>query len=351
MASTINADNGVVSGSAGLKHYSDASGNLEFQTNGITAISVDSNQKVSFPGTISANLAGGNIGTIIVQTDANVTGFISAPSSANTLLQWDGSNFIWAAAPTGNANFANIANAVAWANVTSKPTTTSGYGITDAVTLTTTQEISGAKTFNTTIVANISGAASTISNGASNQIVYQTGASTTSFITAPTDTDTYLKYNGSGFAWSAVAAGVAITDDTATSATYYPVVSTVSSGSMTAKVSSTKFTFNPSTGTLSSTIFNSLSDVNSKKNIVDLDNVEAVLRLLRGVSFDFIDGEMHSSGYIAQELQKLIPHAVTEIDGKLTVNYAAVMPYISEGWKRHDARLSTLEEIVAKLSK
>lgn len=46
--------------------------------------------------------------------------------------------------------------------------------------------------------------ATNVSGGDSNQILYQTGSSTTSFITAPTTTDTYLKWTGSAFSWASV---------------------------------------------------------------------------------------------------------------------------------------------------
>jgi hypothetical protein len=48
MASAINSDNGVVSGSAGLKSSADSSGVLDLQTNGTTAISISASQVVSF---------------------------------------------------------------------------------------------------------------------------------------------------------------------------------------------------------------------------------------------------------------------------------------------------------------
>jgi hypothetical protein len=48
MTTTINADNGVSSGSAGLKSSADSSGVLALQTNGTTAISIDASQAVSF---------------------------------------------------------------------------------------------------------------------------------------------------------------------------------------------------------------------------------------------------------------------------------------------------------------
>ena len=51
MASILNADNGSVSGSAGLKSSADSSGVLALQTNGATAISIDASQNVNFAGT------------------------------------------------------------------------------------------------------------------------------------------------------------------------------------------------------------------------------------------------------------------------------------------------------------
>jgi hypothetical protein len=48
MASLINADNGVVSGSAGVKTTADSSGVLALQTNGTTALSISTAQVVSF---------------------------------------------------------------------------------------------------------------------------------------------------------------------------------------------------------------------------------------------------------------------------------------------------------------
>jgi hypothetical protein len=48
MATTINADNGAVSGSAGLKYSSDSTGVLALQTNGTTAVSISASQVVTF---------------------------------------------------------------------------------------------------------------------------------------------------------------------------------------------------------------------------------------------------------------------------------------------------------------
>lgn len=55
MASSINADNGVSSGSAGLKSSADSSGVLQLQTNGTTAVTIDASQNVTFAGAVSSS--------------------------------------------------------------------------------------------------------------------------------------------------------------------------------------------------------------------------------------------------------------------------------------------------------
>ena len=53
MASTINADDGVISGSAGVKTTPDASGILDLQTNGTTAVTIQSDRRVQINGSNS----------------------------------------------------------------------------------------------------------------------------------------------------------------------------------------------------------------------------------------------------------------------------------------------------------
>jgi hypothetical protein len=56
MPNTINADDGVVSGSAGLKYSSDSSGVLALQSNGTTALTV-SGANVTITGTLTGGIA------------------------------------------------------------------------------------------------------------------------------------------------------------------------------------------------------------------------------------------------------------------------------------------------------
>jgi len=51
------------------------------------------------------------------------------------------------------------------------------------------------------------GSATNLLGGAANRIAYQSASNTTTFITAPTATDTYLKWTGSAFSWAAVSGG------------------------------------------------------------------------------------------------------------------------------------------------
>jgi len=99
------------------------------------------------------------------------------------------------------------------------------------------------------------GSATNLAGGAANQIAYQTGSGATAFATAPTTSGTALTWNGSAFTWAS-AGGASISNDTTTNASYYPVWANATSGTMTtAYVSSTKLSFNPSTGLLTATGF------------------------------------------------------------------------------------------------
>ena len=113
-----------------------------------------------------------------------------------------------------------------------------------------------------TINANTSGNAATatsattattatnIAGGASGSLPYQTGSGATSLLGIGS-TGQVLKVVGGLPAWSSDSSGVNITDDTTTNATYYPLLANATTGNITTEyVSSTKLTFNPSTGVL-----------------------------------------------------------------------------------------------------
>jgi len=138
------------------------------------------------------------------------------------------------------------------------------------------------------------------------------------------------------------AAGATITDDTTSATDFYPALSDVTTGNYTdAYVSSTKLFFQPSTGTLNATEFNSLSDVSVKTNINEIGNGLDVINAIAGVEFDWKDNGNHSAGVIAQELEKVLPHLVSTSDeGMKSVNYAGLSAYL----------LSAIKELSKKIS-
>jgi len=77
------------------------------------------------------------------------------------------------------------------------------------------------------------------------------------------------------------ASTVAITNDISTNATYYPMFSTVTTGSTSTKVSSSKLTYNPSTGALSSTGF-----IGALTGNASTATVLQTPRTINGVAFD-----------------------------------------------------------------
>ncbi len=249
----------------------------------------DTIASLTVTGTLSAgafNLPGGVADNIPYQISPGVTGFIAAPTTASTYLEWNGTAFVWGAVSSGN---------------------------------------------------NING-------GAANEILFQTAPNTTGFISAPTTATTYLEWNGTAFVWSAVAAGVSITDDNASNVNEFLVTSRITSGTMsTAYTASTKLTFNPSTGTLNATVFNSTSDLNLKTNIVGIKNGISVIDKLRGVEFCWKDNEGKSSGVIAQEIEKTLPHLVHHTKEGKSVNYNGLIGYLIEAVKELNKKIESMQ--------
>ena len=102
-------------------------------------------------------------------------------------------------------------------------------------------------------------------------------------------------------------------------------------------------------GTATATTFNSLSDINFKDNIVPLAGSLDIIKQLNGYSFDWKDGSGSSYGVIAQEVEKIIPNAVTQGKDQKSVNYAAIVPFLIEAVKKQQATIELLESRINKL--
>lgn len=154
--------------------------------------------------------------------------------------------------------------------------------------------------------------------------------------------------NGSGnLSWATVASGageITITDDTSTNSTFYPTFTSATSGNVTGEtVSSTKLTFNPGTGFLSATNFNSLSDINYKTNLAKIENALDAIDKINGYTFDWLDGAGSDTGVVAQEVEQAIPNSVTDVDGRKTVKYSAITAYLLQAVKELKQEIEILK--------
>jgi hypothetical protein len=182
-----------------------------------------------------------------------------------------------------------------------------------------------------------------------------------------------LTTNASGtLSWTSKS--VTLSDQTSSATTHYPLFTTATSGDVTSiNVSSTKMSYQPSTGTfrllgdaVSSNITSGAlivtggvgisralyvgadvvayasSDSRLKENISKIDNSLEKLLKLSGYQYHWntIAQEMYPErtmldvGVIAQEVQEVLPSAVVErADGYLAVNYDKIIPLLIESIK------------------
>ena len=75
--------------------------------------------------TTSTNVSGGAANRIVFNTASGSTSFIVAPSSANTYLEWSGSNFQWSTNPLGTVTSVGLALPAEF-TISGSPVTTSG---------------------------------------------------------------------------------------------------------------------------------------------------------------------------------------------------------------------------------
>ena len=157
-------------------------------------------------------------------------------------------------------------------------------------------------------------------------------ATATTLATARTLTigSTGKTFNGSAnVSWTlaeiGAISGVTITNDTTTAATRYLTFTSATSGAISAaNVSSTKLTFNPSTGDFTAGgNVTAYSDERVKANWRQLDDGFLVkLASVKSGIYDRTDAEITQVGVSAQSLRDVLPHAVIEAEnGDFSVAY------------------------------
>ena len=147
----------------------------------------------------------------------------------------------------------------------------------------------------------------------------------------------------SGAAGTTGISGITILNDTSTNANRYIVFGEATSGiQTTATVSSSKLTFNPSSGTVTSTIFTATSDKNLKTNIHPIQNPIEKINLLNGVTFNWKENNQPSVGVIAQEVEKIFPELIIGNETK-TVNYNGLIALLIECIKNNAKEIESLK--------
>ena len=134
---------------------------------------------------------------------------------------------------------------------------------------------------------------------------------------------------------SASATELQATNDTATNASFYPVFVANVGSVQTVNAADTKLYFNPSTGTLNATNFNSLSDVAHKKNINPISESLDILNKIHTYEFNWKSNDIKSYGVIAQEFEKIMPELVeTNGNGDKTVAYIPLIAIMIDAIKK-----------------
>jgi len=149
-----------------------------------------------------------------------------------------------------------------------------------------------------------------------------------------------------GTEWGSIGGGLSVSDDTTTNSTFYlPFTSQTSSAELAAlTVSSTKLTFNPSTGTLGATDYNSLSDITYKKDLQTISESESIINNIDTYSFRWKETGKKSYGVVAQELEKILPELINETNGSKYVNYLPLIAILLDGYKKLNRRVQQLEK-------
>ncbi|MBU3964744.1 tail fiber domain-containing protein [Patescibacteria group bacterium] len=93
------------------------------------------------------------------------------------------------------------------------------------------------------------------------------------------------------------------------------------------------------------------SDVTLKDNIKPLENsLERILQL-QGVSFNWKSGREYSIGLIAQDVEKIFPELVSEVDGLKSIEYGKLVAPLIESIKEQQKEIEELRLEIEKLKK
>jgi hypothetical protein len=354
---------GIITASSGIVTYygdgqylqnitSNIISNIETNIIGIATITNLSGTNLNFSGIVTASQV--NVGTVTVSGNvtaenyfgngSNLTGIVTSITAGSGISVDQSTGNVTITATGGGG----VSEESYWSQTSIGIHTLSNVGVgttnpTSALTIQGDANISGVTTSSGGFVGNLTGDV--------------TGTATTSTNSNNTN----------------------ITNDTSSSSTHYPTFVSNVSGYRPQKVTSSRLTFVPSTGTLGITSINcsgtitvgtliassvnyngnvsitgdldvlgdisSSSDINLKENIKTVENSLDTLTQLRGVSFDWKKTGRSSYGVIAQELEEILPELVKNGEVK-SVNYNGLIGVLIEAVKELSEEVKELKKKV-----
>jgi hypothetical protein len=162
--------------------------------------------------------------------------------------------------------------------------------------------------------------------------------------TGTANASTYLRGDST---WAAVTGGLTVTDNTSTNSTFYPLFTSSSSGSISgANVSSSKLTYNPSTGQLVATSLYASSDSRHKTDVQNIPDALVKVSQINGVTYIRTDNDenIRHAGVIAQEVEKVLPEVIgTDANGYKVVAYGNMIGLLVEAIKELKAEVDALK--------
>ena len=284
---------------------------------------------------------------------ANVATFLATPSSANLISavtdETGTGALVFATSPTLVTPVLGAATATSIVVGSGVTINASGIVASGIITATTFVGALTGTASSTTNIPNLTGDITSVNKATTLATVNSNVGSFGNGTSIPTIT-VNAKGLITGVTTTAVTSGTTITDDTSTNASRFLTFTSATSGSISAaNVSSTKLTYNPSTGALTATDFNSTSDINLKENIkIIKDPLDKIIKL-NGVTFNWKENQKPSIGVIAQELQEVLPELVTQGDIK-SVNYNGLIGVLIEAVKEQQKQIEELKDLVKDLT-
>lgn len=180
-----------------------------------------------------------------------------------------------------------------------------------------------------------------------NEVVLQTAAGASYTLTMPTSAPSVgevLISDASGnLTFDDI--NLPVSNQTADTSTYFPLMNTASSGDITGvTVSSSKLSFQPSSGTLTVdnlTVSNdfqadSITETSSlvlKTDIEPIQNAVDKIVSLSGINYTRISSGRREAGLIAEEVEKILPELVDSQGEYKSISYSRLTAYLIEAVK------------------